>query len=549
MLSSLLFVASLLPQGPGFTLAVNDPGSHGAVGDSLLSLDEAIRVANGTLAPTSLSTAEQAQVSGTGPTVRLIEVDTARTPTITLQSLLTPILGSPAQPHLHVGSHHAHGSSLPIIQGGSQPYAFAVRTYNCQIHGLRIVGGQVGVDVDIQPSGLPAGHMAEVMACELSGQTTAGVKAHGSGTAESMVMLMHCELENMPVGFLIEDNTAGGMVMIEAERVHLDNVALGCRVIENGQGGNMSMFNLFRSEFHNGATLAELRRSTTGAQQFMFRIVHSVAHCTGNVVDVEGSAAGLTMFHHHHSDFEAGVGQKAFWVYPRTAEFDIHGSEMHFDGDVSIAANLASLRIWQQNCHYHGGTITLDVDGALPNLLWNHYENCTFAVPTTARSPVAMRQSQLINTTVTGNSFLAPITLSGCMRSGGSLSGFASESQAAPTMFLGTTEVTPVAPQIGTSITLSTDLPAGIGVIWDLALSYERPNTTLEPVRFYGDPSTVIILPGMHVLQSQVLVPIPNDPILDGLEIYAQAIALPMAGQAHVPAYHLPRGGLVQIQL
>lgn len=548
MLSSLLFVAALTPQGPGLTLAVNDPASHGSVGDSLLSLDEAIRIANGTLAVTALSAAEQGRVSGVGPLVDDIEVDPAVTPTITLQNLLTPITGPTVHHHFHLGAHHAQGMPMPVIQGGTQPYVFALRTYNCEIHGLRIVGGQVAIDANILPGGSPTSHMAEVMECELTGQTVAGVRAHGTGLAESMVMLMHCELSNMPTGFLIEDNTAGGMVMVEAERVHLDGVALGCKVVENGQGGNMSMFNMFRSEFENGASLAELRRSPTSAQQFMFRIVHSTAHCTGNVVDVQGSPVGLTMFHHHHSDFEAGAGQKAFWIYPRTGEFDIHGSEMRFDGDVSIAANLASLRIWQQNCSYHNGAITLDVDGALPNLLWNHFENCSFVVPSTARSPVAVRQSQLINTTVNSASFLAPITLQGCRRSGGNVSGFATENQPAPSMFLGTTEVTPPEPQVGTSITLRADLPFGIGLVWDILVSEPRPNTTLEPVRFYGDPTTAIVLPTLVLFQSQMVLPIPNVPTLAGLEFYAQGISLPLLGQSHVPAYHLPRGGLLYLR-
>ena len=94
---------------------------------------------------------------------------------------------------------------MPVIQGGNQPYVFALRTYNCEIHGLRIVGGEVAIDANILPSGSPTSHMAEVMECELTGQTIAGVRAHGTGLAESMVMLMHCELSNMPTGFLIED--------------------------------------------------------------------------------------------------------------------------------------------------------------------------------------------------------------------------------------------------------------------------------------------------------------------------------------------------------
>jgi len=276
--------------------------------------------------------------------------------------------------------------------------------------------------------------------------------------------------------------------------------------------------------------------------------VHTTAECSGHVLDVEGGANGLTMVHHHHSDFVAGSGQKAFWCWPRTAEFDVHGSEMVFDGDVAIAANLASMRIWQQNNLYRDGTVTYDVDGALPNLLWNRFDNCVIDVPATARSPVVVRTSELVGCTVQSASFLAPLTLQGCWRSGGSLSGFASEQQTAPSAFLGTTEVTPAQPQVGTSVLLATDLPFGIGLVWDFALAYERPNTTLEPVRFYGDPATVVVLPALLLFQSQMIVPIPNSPALAGLEFYVQGIALPLLGQPWAPVYHLPRGQLILLQ-
>lgn len=544
-----LLVPLLLAQGPGLTATVNDPLSHGTLGDALLSLDEAIRVANGTLLPTALSAGEQARLTGTGPLLDSIVIDAMVTPVITLQNPLTDFTG-PAGIHHHVEimGMTMVGMPMPVIQGGNQPRVFTFRTYNVGLHELRIVGGQVAVDARMPAPTSPSSHMAELMHCEFAGQTTAAVRAHGTGLDESMVMLEHCELENMPLAFLIDDQTAGGMVMIEAERVHFDGVVLGCRVLEGGAGANMSMFNLFRSTFVNGTTLAEKRRQPNSTNQFMFRIVHSDIVCSGNVLDIEGGANGLTMVHHHHSDFTAGSGQKAFWVYPRTAEFDVHGSEMVFDGDVAIAANLASMRIWQQNNVYRNGTVTLDVDGALPNLLWNHYENCTIDVPATARSPVVVRSSELANTNVNGGSFLAPITLQGCARSGGAVAGFASETQAASGPFLGKTAVSPAEPSVGTSVQLSTDLPYGIGLVWDFAISYPRPVTTQEPVRFYGDPATVVVLPALVLFQSTMTVPIPNTAALAGLEFYVQGIALPLLGQPSAPAYYLPRGQLVWLQ-
>src|SRR5690606_29575655 len=85
-------IATVLASGPGSIANVNDPLSHGTVGDSVLSLDEAIRVANGSLSLASLSAAEQARILGTGA-VQTIVVDAATTPMITIESPLSDVIG------------------------------------------------------------------------------------------------------------------------------------------------------------------------------------------------------------------------------------------------------------------------------------------------------------------------------------------------------------------------------------------------------------------------------------------------------------------------
>ncbi len=544
-----LLAASLLCQGPGshLTANVNDPVSHGVLGDARLSLDEAIRLANGTLALASLSLTERAQVTGTGTFVDAIQIDSMMVPQITLQQPLTPVTGmSMMGPMVAIRGMTMMGmGGMPVIQAGSQPYALALRTSMVMVEGLRIVGGQVGVDARMASMGMPMAEMAMVMDCELEGQIQSGIRLHGTGTDESMLMVMRTSLHNMPTGFVVDDQTVSGSCMGECEFLSFDGVNLGCDVIENGMG-NLSMWMLFRSSFTNGQTLARKRRGAASTQQFMFRIVHTEAQCDGDVLDVQGNSAGLTMVHHHHSDFFTTPTHKAFYAWPRTAEFDLHGSEMKFRGDVTLAGNPFTMRVWQQNNHYENGTVTLDVDGALPNLLWNRYTNCTLVVPASARSPVAVRSSEFFSTTVNGLSLFAPISLQGCYRSGGSLSGQVTEVAPAPARFLGTTTVAPIDPPIGGTVRVSADLPVGIGAVWDFALSYPRPTTTIEPVRFYGDPSTVIVMPGFVVFQSNVDVPLPYNLALVGMEFYVQAIALPLLGQPYAPAYHLPRGGLMR---
>jgi hypothetical protein len=549
-----LLVALVLAQGPGpgLTAAVNDPQSHGVVGDNLLSLDEAIRVANGTLMTNMLSAAEQARITGPGMAVDTIAVDQMVTPTITLQAPLSDLTGMGMGHHVEVmGMPMAMPmpmpgmSMLPVIQGGAHARVFTLRTHDCAVHGLRIVGGQVAIDAKMAMATAMGMPMAEVMDCELAGQTVAGVKVHGVGMDESMLMLEHVSFSNMPLGILIDDQVVGGESMVEAEHCMMDGVQLGCRVLEGGVGARMSMLNWFRGSFANGATFSEKRRTAASTQQFMYRIVHSDLTCTGNVLDVQGGANGLTMVHHHHGDFVAGAGQKAFWVWPRTAEFDIHGSEMTFVGDVLVAANLASMRVWQQNNTFRNGVVTYDVDGALPNLRWNRYENCSLVVPAAARSPVTVRECELTNTPCNSASFLAPITLQGSWRSGGGMAGFASETSPAPGRFLGVGAIAPADPQLGSNLTFTTDLPPGVAAMWDIGLSFARPTTTMEPVRFYGDPNNCVVLPMVLTLQTTTVVAIPMTMALVGMEFYGQAVAFPQSGQTWMPPYHLPRGRLI----
>ena len=119
----------------------------------------------------------------------------------------------------------------------------------------------------------------------------------------------------------------------------------------------------------------------------------------------------------------------------------------------------------------------------------------------------------------------------------------------APSPFLGATTITPEDPQVGSTLQLGADLPPGISMFWDFATSIARPITSTEPVRFYGDPASVVVLPVVVINQSTILVPIPNNSALAGQEFYVQGVAVPWQAMPHAPAFHLPRGELVRLRL
>jgi len=169
-------------------------------------------------------------------------------------------------------------------------------------------------------------------------------------------------------------------------------------------------------------------------------------------------------------------------------------------------------------------------------------------VPATATTQVRLRSCEFWNAGVNGQALAAPVTLDGCYASGSTMTGQVSAQNAATVPFLGRTTVTPANPQVGTTLSLGTDLPFGVGLVWDFAIAMPRPVTTREPVRIYGDLASVMVLPGFSVFQSTTNVPIPANPNLIGLEFYVQGVQVPIVANSPAPAYYLPTGSLVRLR-
>jgi len=547
MLAALLATALTVPVPHPLAMVfahVNDTRSHGVVGDGLLSLDEAIRLANGTLMPMQLSAAERARIQGMGSMVDGIRVDAMTTPVITLEAELTALTGMGMGMVVVEGMPDPMGMR-PVLAGGTFPKVLALRGHDMEVMGFEFRGGQVGLDANMMMGTMAMAPM--VRDCLFDGQTVACIKAHSMGSEMTHLMVEETSFRNAPRGILIEDNANGGMVEVDGEWNEWDGVQVAVDIVENGRS-NMSMAMFWRCTMRNGAQFFRVRRGATSNSQLMLRMVHCDFVTSGDTVDVQGVNGGLTIVHHHHSRFTAGAGRKALWCHPRTGEFDVHGSEMEFRGDVSIAANLFTQRIWMQNNVHMGGTFTLDTGGSLPNLLWNRFEGTQVVVPPTATTQVRLRSCEFWNAAVNGQALAAPVTMEGCYSNGTSMAGQVTVHNAAAAPFLGRTTVTPSNPQVGSVLTLACDMPFGVGLVWDFAIAMPRPVTTREPVRIYGDVATAVVLPGYSVFQSTTNVPIPANPNLIGLEFHVQGVQVPIVAGSAAPAYYLPTGGLVRLR-
>ena len=356
-------------------------------------------------------------------------------------------------------------------------------------------------------------------------------------------MLHHCEFHNLQRAILVDDHGSGGFAMLHAMHCHFDQVVTGCDAIVSSSGGAMSMAMFDRSEFKQGQNFLRVQRASTGNQQFMVRLLHCDISASGDAIDVQGNALGMTMIHHHHSTIAAGVGQKALVCGPKSALFDVHGSEVEFVGDVLVRCNLFTQRVWQQNNVYRNSVVTFDCDGSLPNVAQNHYDNCQIVVPSTARSALRLRSCEMVNGSVAGQSLFAPVSMQDCWRNGATASGFVSETLPAAGRFLSQVSVSPTHVDLGGTFDLVSDAPQDVFLFWVMALGVEQPNTTEEPFRYYGEKlgaETIWLTFG----QTTVTMAMPNDPAFLSYEFYFAAATWSQLGYG--PEVTLPRGGIIQ---
>lgn len=526
---------------------VNDPKSHGTLGDAKLSLEEAIRYANDDLFVNQLSAAERAQITGTGP---LAEARIG-VPTITLERLLTPIV-TVSHSHVHFHMMSAPALALPaVIDGTGFDVVLTIRTNHAELHGLVIQGGKVGVDGDSSLHYHP-GEKITLHDVEFMGQTEAGLRLRVPGNPPGQqvpVLLEHVHFMDLPIAIDLIDAGSFGSMALVAEHLEIVNCKVGIQATVTAMGG-ISTAEFFRSNILGAENAVVVRRPNAASDgQWFMRFVHGVVTATRNGIDVQGSN-GETVIHHHHLLLRGGAGptDHALITWPRTARFDVHGSENVVDGNVTILANRSSRRIWQQNTRYTNGTFTLDNEGTAPELQWNVFESVPLVIPATSRTPFTVKACEFVRSPIAGNSTLGALTLDGCYLGSSPLSGSVTNNNQAPGRWLGRSRVVPAHVNLGQPVYLSLDLQPGIAAVWLLGDSMARPQTTNYPFRYYLDLNAMLVLPGVYTLMDTVTLMVPNVASLRGAEFYAQPVTVPTAGQSYVPAFLLPPGGVFQIE-
>lgn len=540
LLATALLSAGLF--GQTATAHVNDARSHGTLGDTLLSLDEAIQLVNEAITVGQLSTAEQARIMGTGP-ITAIALDAMVVPTITLEALLTSLDGPPA--HTSV-SLESHGPTKVVLVATGRDVGLHVRTNHAHVHGLTIRGGRVGVIAETVAH-VHTGEELELMDVAFEGQTEVGLRVRSTSDM-TPVMLMNATFTSLATGVVVDDRTTSTGVMLMARHVQFRDVQLGVDVFCDAYGAS-TMMQMYHAKMTSSAQFLRCRRTATSTQRIMMMVVASDLETTGDAVDVQGNPVGETLFHHHHLDIRPGQGRRAAYFWPQDSRFDFHGSENVIHGDIDLSAGRLNRRIWVWNSVFHNGTIAVSNTGTRPSLRWNRFENCTIRAVSTNSTQLAMASSEFYGCTLDSQSAFGNIALENCWLDQTNTVGTVQIANPAPSPWLSSASSSTETPTLGGHVDLTLDMPSGMAGVWHFGLEEPLPLLTEEPWRFYVQPPTLVPMPGVFVYYSTVRLQIPNVRALSRVNLYAQPAVVPFLGQAHVPMFNLPRGVYISPRL
>ena len=224
-----LFAGLLFALTSGHAIAlINDSRSHGVVGDDKLSLNEAIRLHNGTLTLAELSAAELSRLLG-GSDLSWAELDASLTPRITVERDLDVI----------ADSGHGFGfggtSEVEIALGTTRGVHVASNFFDLRT--VTLSGGVVGVRL-VQTNAFYGSSFQNV---RCRGQRAVAFELVGTQAAgRTSLHFVSCTIERVPIGIAFTETADLRNGGIEVLGCVFRDVAQGI-VVERGSGGSFDL--------------------------------------------------------------------------------------------------------------------------------------------------------------------------------------------------------------------------------------------------------------------------------------------------------------------
>lgn len=519
------------PPGYHAVAFINDPLSHGTLGDGLLSLNEAILLHNGQLLFAQLSAAEQAQLSlipGTGTTtdVTWIDIDGNNTPVITVQQDLAPVLDT------SFGLLIKGFGDRPVLDfsGPGITRGLLVPANSMSVQDLVFAGGPFGMDVTQTDVSGQAGCTLQNVRFEGHAQFGLRVVATSPGGV-GRVILEQCDFVNCPTAIVHDESGPSRTSIFEAHEVDIVGASTGFDATLGSAGSTRYTFD--RVTIDASVRGLRIARPPTASRS---------AFLEGSFVRIRAPqcallpmhATGLTWVQLHLWDLRAPPGGTALQIgAPGEAWFgDL--SEMIVDGDATFAGGGTTQPIRLQNLRCRNGAVVLATSATQTMTLdASRFDAC--AVTTAGTGPVAVAGSCFVGGSLAGSAS-APLQLSGChaLNPGA----FVQHVQPLPGAQLGSLAIVPEDVSVGGTVQFVPDLPPGlVGV---MALGFTDPTPTLvPPFHLYFDPLGYVMAPGAYLLQQSFTWAVPASPVFVGSDLVVQLAVLSL-GVTPAPWLQLP---------
>lgn len=535
-------LALLLPNGPPaappfHSLAfVNDPLSHGAVGDALLSLNEAIRLHNNSLSFAALSPLEQAQVSlipNTGATtdVTWIDVDGAVTPVVTIEQDLDPVLDTT------FGLLIRGFGERPVLDfsGAGITAGLYAPTNALTVENLHFAGGPYGVRVvQTDVTGQPGAVFQDV---SFEGQAQYGVRVFATAAnGVGRVIFDRCQFTAVPSAIEVADTGADRTTIFECYDCEVHGALSGLQ-LQNGARG-LGRFTFERLIVDAAVYGIQLQLPTTNGRPTRIEGTHVRIRAQVCVQATVASDAptwlDAAMWHllaNAPGNVALQLGALGDQVFGDVDEFVCRG-------DVLLATGGTVQPLSLRNCRVRDGGVALWTNAAQPLVVSEScFTNCQ--TDNGGTGPVTVTDSCFVGGGLGTGGLPGTFQLTGCyvQNAGPGVQ----QSLSAPAPQLGAVVVTPDDIALGSTIQLGVDLPTGLFAVLVLGEAAAPPTPLPAPFWVYVDLNQFVFVPGVYRLQQAFAWNVPNVATAVGLDLVLQALVLPDPG-VQAPWLQLPPG-------
>ncbi len=493
---------------------INDARSHGKLGDKLLSLNEVILLNRQIITRKQLSKEEQAQLFGSND-LAWADVDEKRTAKITFERDLDTV------------GHNPHGFVIGGVDGRvvfdmGTTRGLVIDSDFCDLRNLELRGGKTGVTL-LQRDAIYGTQVRNVL---FTGQSVAGFDAtlrDDNGFTE--LLFEDCRFVGLPTAVRLRD----------VGRKRQGRVAFVDTSIEGGREG--LVFDLGAGGLYD-LTLRHLRIDGTSTGVALRRAsgMDRGLKMLCDAVRMSAVDIGLSIDGHPSAAVDlvvqlCEVAGRSKAIAMTSAGSSLTLRDSRLSGGVQLRGGQRPVHI--DNCHLRGGEVLMSTAGAALELSNSIIEGVIL------RSS-GSRGLAVDECVVRGSSVLpaTTATLTRCYITGTTLGSGVRITNSRPLPQLGTMEVTPLEPSIGSNLTLSTELPAGLFGVWLFGSSLTDP-LSAAGVRVYMEPRSLTVIPGLLSGSSKRFLPIPRAPSLVGLDVTFQLLVAPGVGMS-APALAAP---------